>query len=421
MKFFFTVAWRNIWRNARRSLITASAMALSVGLCMAMVAITDGFYDVFYEVMITRKTGHIQVRHEDYPKTKSIYDTVKDSEHIMADIQKVPETIGLTGRLYSSALVEFNKNGFGAQISGIQPETEKSISTIFKQIEKGRYLSTEAKKEALVGISLWEDLEYEWDDKEKKLLLVTQAANGAPAYDEFEIVGVYKSGSTLLDRGVQVHLNDLQELLVMEEQVHEILVLSSSEEVIQGHSDSIEQMDSVKSSKNKEKGVVVTTWWESSPQTSEMMAFRDFGAFMFLGIIFFIAGFGILNTMLMSVFERTTELGVLKALGLRPSKMVLLIVVESILLSGIAALLGLIFGGVLDYLLITQGIDMSGGTGKPLEMMGTNMDPIMRGAVKLNFLFFVPVLSLFLISVLASLWPAIRAARLNPVEAIRSE
>ena len=421
MKFFFTVAWRNIWRNARRSLITASAMALSVGLCMAMVAITDGFYDVFYEVMVTRKIGHIQIRHQDYPKTKSLYDTVKGAEHIMADISKLPETVGLTGRLYSSALVEFNKNGAGAQISGIQPETEKSISTIFRQIEQGRYLSAEPKKEAIVGISLWEDLEYEWDDQEKKMLLLTQAADGSTAYDEFEIVGVYKSGSVLFDRGIQVHLQDLQKLLLMEEQVHEILVLSQKEEGIQAHSDAVEEMDSVKNAKNKEKGVVVTTWWEASPQTFEMMAFRDFGAFLFLGIIFFIAGFGILNTMLMSVFERTTELGVLKALGLRPSKMVLLIVVESVLLSGIAAILGLMLGGLLDYYLVTQGLDMSGGTGKPLEMMGTNLDPIMRGAVKLNLLFFVPVVSLFFISVLASLWPAIRAARLNPVEAIRSE
>ena len=421
MKFFFTVAWRNIWRNARRSLITASAMALSVGLCMAMVAITDGFYDVFFEVMVTRKIGHVQIRHEDYPRTKSLYDTVKKSDQIMVDIRALPETVGLTGRLYTSALVEFNRNGAGAQISGIEPETEKSISTIFRQIEQGRYLSSAAKKEALVGISLWEDLEYDWDDKEKKLLLLTQAADGSTAYDEFEIVGVYKSGATLLDRGVQVHLQDLQALLLMEEQVHEILVLSENEEVIQGHSDTIEGLDSVKNAQHKKKGLVVTTWWESSPQTSELMAFRDFGAFLFLGIIFFIAGFGILNTMLMSVFERTTELGVLKALGLRPAKMVLLILVDSILLSGIAAFLGLVLGGVLDYYLVTQGLDMSGGTGKPLEIMGTNMEPTMKGSVKLSFLFFVPVTSLFLISVLASLWPAIRAARLNPVEAIRSE
>lgn len=419
MNFYFTVAWRNIWRNARRSLITASAMALSVGLCMAMVAITDGFYEVFFEVLVTKKSGHVQVSHEDYSKSKALYDTVVNSDQIMADIEKLPGTVGVTGRLYSSALIDGGKNAAGAQISGIQPEAEKSVSTIYKQIKEGRYLSEDANKEVLIGMTLWNDLELELGDK---VLFFTQAADGSMAYDEFDAVGVYSSGSTLFDKGVQVHISDLQTLLAMEEQVHEILVLSDvSEEAIQEHSDNIEALATVKTTKNKGKGLAVTTWWEASPQVKEMMAFQDITAYIFLGIIFFIAGFGILNTMLMSVFERTTELGVLKALGLRPTNMVFLIVVESILLSGIAAFLGVIFGGLLDYYLVVYGLDMSGGTGKPLEMMGTNMEPIMRGAVNLNFMFFVPVLSLFFISVVASLWPAIRAARLNPVEAIRSE
>ena len=94
-------------------------------------------------------------------------------------------------------------------------------------------MTNDPKKEVLVGISLWEDFEKEWDDKEdKKLLIFTQAANGSLAYDEYSIVGVYSSGSYYFDRGIQMHLSELQVLLEMEGQVHEILVLSSSEEAI---------------------------------------------------------------------------------------------------------------------------------------------------------------------------------------------
>ena len=151
-----------------------------------------------------------------------------------------------------------------------------------------------------------------------------------------------------------------------------------------------------------------------------MMGMRDVATGLFLGIIFFIAGFGILNTMLMSVFERTRELGILKALGLRPNKMIFLILIESVFLSGIAAFLGCVFGGFLNWYLVTYGIDISGGTGEPLPIMGATFEPIVKGLFSLEASA-LPVIALFCISVLASLWPAYRASRLEPVHAIRQE
>ena len=418
MRFYCTIAWRNIWRNSRRSMITAIAMALSVSMCMAMVAITDGFYEVFFDVMVSKRLGHVQIRHEDYAKSKSLYDTVLNSDQIIADIQKDERSSGVTGRLYSSVLVDGGSNSSGAQIQGVYPDFEASISTIQEQITEGRFLSSEPQKEILLGVSLYEELGVPLNED---VLLFTQASDGSMAYDEFTVVGVYKSGSTMSDLGMQAHITDLQDLLLLPEQVHEILVLSDVEENIETHWQQIANLPSISEQESQGRKLIVTPWWVSSPQTQEMMAFRDFGAFMFLGIIFFTAGFGILNTMLMSVFERTRELGVLKALGLRPSKMIVLIVIESILLSAIASVIGLMIGGLFDYYLVNYGIDMSGGTGEPLAMMGMNLDPVMKGVVNFNLLFFVPMLSVFVISVLASLWPAIRASRLNPVEAIRSE
>jgi putative ABC transport system permease protein len=415
MKFYFTVAWRNIWRNARRSLITAFAMAISVSLCMALIVINDGFYTVFFDVMVTQQLGHVQVQNPEYIKTKSMYESLDDSSKLMEMIRKDENTKTLTGRLYGNGLVSAGEKSSGAQITGINPVDEKQVTSLFGQIEKGTYLSEAAKKEVIVGIDVFEDLSL---DIGGEIFILSQGIDGSPVYDIYTVVGMYKSGSVIKDKGMQMHVQDLQQLLLMEDQLHEIVVLTSSEEMIPKLSDSLKK--TLVPTEEKKAKVGVKTWWETSPQTSEMMGFRDVGSFIFLGIVFFIAGFGILNTMLMSVFERTRELGVIKALGLRPLKMVLLIVVESVFLSGIAAFMGLVLGAFFSYLLVEYGIDMSGGTGDPLKMLGASLDPQMKGVVKLDFLM-LPVIFLFVISVIASLWPAIRAARLNPIEAIRSE
>ena len=167
------------------------------------------------------------------------------------------------------------------------------------------------------------------------------------------------------------------------------------------------------------ESVGAKTWWETSPQTKEMMAFQDVSEVLFLGIIFFIAGFGVLNTMLMAVFERTREIGVMMALGLQRVKVIQVIVIESILLAALASLIGVVMGAAIDPYLSVQGVDLSGGTGEPLQMMGINFDPTMYVSMQLEA-YWTPI-GLFIIAMVSALWPAYRASKLNPVDAIRSE
>ena len=414
MKFYLTVAWRNIWRNARRSLITAFAMATSVSLCMALIVINDGFYSVFFDVMVTQQLGHVQVQNPEYVKTKSMYESIENSSKVIETIRTDKNVKTLTGRLYGNGLVSAGEKSGGAQIAGVNPADEKQVTSLSEQMDEGVYLSDEPNKEVIVGIDVYEDLDLSIGGE---LFVLSQGIDGSPVYDIYTVVGMYKSGSVIKDKSLQMHVDDLQQLLLMEDKLHEIIVLTSEEALIPQLQTSL--ISSLQSTDAEKSAIGVKTWWETSPQTKELMGFRDVGSFIFLGIVFFIAGFGILNTMLMSVFERTRELGVIKALGLRPLNMIFLIVVESIFLSGLAAVIGLALGAMFAYFLVTYGIDMSGGTGKPLKMLGTSLDPQMKGVINIDFLL-LPVIFLFLISVLASLWPAIRAARLNPIEAIRS-
>ena len=347
----------------------------------------------------------------------------------MNGIKENSNTFAATARLHGNVLVGGPEKSAGAMVTGVVPEDEIPITKADQQIIEGKYLSTEDSTGVIVGITLYEDLDIKLQDE---LFLFTQGSDGSMAYGLYNVVGVYKSGSTLKDRGILMNLPTLQEMLIMEDQVHEFILLGKDENNIETYkskiSKTIAQVPNIEvfveedQQPKDEKNVLVDirTWWEASPDIYNMMGMRDVATGLFLGIIFFIAGFGILNTMLMSVFERTRELGILKALGLRPNKMIFLILIESVFLSGIAAFLGCVFGGFLNWYLVTYGIDISGGTGEPLPIMGATFEPIVKGLFSLEASA-LPVIALFCISVLASLWPAYRASRLEPVHAIRQE
>lgn len=415
MKFYITVAWRNIIRNKRRSLITGLAMAISVSLCMAMIGINDGFYQAFYDVMVTHRLGHLQVRHPDFAKSQSLYDTLENTDELLQTLNGISEAQSTTGRLYGNGLVSGDGISNGAQVVGVYPQMERQFSSIAEQIVDGTYLTDNSagNNEAVIGTDLAKGLGIEVGDE---VFVFSQGSDGSMVYDLYQTIGIYKSGNMMTDRSMQLHIQDAQELFLLTNRLHEVLVLVEEETNIVATQQILQSQDFAKDPDT----VSIQTWWESSPQTLELMGFRDVGTTIFLSVVFFIAGFGILNTMVMSVFERTTELGLLKALGLRPYQIVWLVVLEVIILSTIAGVLGFSTGVGMDLYLMHYGIDISNGSTEPISIMGAYLEPRVFAVIKEDF-FFTPVVSLFCISVLASIWPAVRASRLNPVTALRSE
>ena len=354
--------------------------------------------------------GHIQIQNVDYAKSKALHDTIQDGDALIERVMSLDGTSGVSAKLYGNVLVSGEEDSAGAQVIGILPSAEENARGASQQIVEGSYLSDEPMKSVIAGITLYEDLELKIGSE---IFVYTQASDGSMAYDLYNLVGVYKSGSTMIDRGIQLHVSDLQNLLVLPSQYHEILVTDEEVEHIEALQTDIQNTVDADS-------VGVKTWWETSPQTKEMMAFQEVSEVLFLGIIFFIAGFGVLNTMLMAVFERTREIGVMMALGLQRLKIVQVIVIESALLATVASIIGVLMGWMINYYLSVQGVDLSGGTGEPLQMMGLNFDPTMYVAMQTES-YWVPVMGLFVIAMGSSLWPAYRASNLNPVDAIRSE
>ncbi len=410
MTLLMRLAWRNIWRQKRRTFITTAAMAAGLAFCLATVCLVDGMYIQMFDDVVTRTVGHAQIHHPDYPKKRAVWATIPDAEGLLAELEALPEVHGATARVYGHALLGTEQLVVGSMLLGIDPAREAALTELDRWVEQGRYLDPDTRGELLLGYELAEKLKVE---PGAELMAVTQAADGSTGNELYTVVGIVNTGDVMKDRsGAWMLTVDLQELLVLPDQVHEITLLS-------GGRDAVPAMLDAAAPSAASRDLLQRSWAELNPQMAQMLELADATMYIMLFIVFGVAALGILNTMLMSVFERTKELGVIKALGLRPLQLVRLVFWESAWLAGVAVLIGLPLGLLMDAGLVLYGLDLSGSM-DGMSMMGARWDPVMVGAFRLEPVI-VGVVGLFIVSLLASVWPAFRAARLKPVEAMRED
>lgn len=402
------IAWRNLWRHKRRTLITASGMAIAMGLVISMSAVQDGMFDMMADVMIRQQLGHAQVNHPEWPGKQSMYDTVPDS--LVGAIQGLPEVTGASGRMFSFGLAASETKAGGARYVGIVPADDLAITDLSQNLVRGEFLSNEPSGQVVIGEAMAKELSIEPGEE---LVFLGQAADGSMANELLTIVGTYSTGVDQMDKtGAYLHVGDLQRILALEGQVHQILVVGE-------HMDrSAEIAAAVSSVVQAAENPQVRAWEEADPAMAQMMGMRDASLFIMLFIIFSVAGLAVLNTNLMTVFERTRELGVLRAIGMSRSKMMALVILESILLTAVATVFGLSLGGFLDWLLVEYGFPYETADGKGFSWQGITFPTRFYGTVR-PFPFVVTTAFVFFVAIAAAIWPAIRAALLRPVQAMR--
>ena len=412
MKFLWSVAWRNLWRHKRRSLITAFAMAIGVAMCMSMIAWSDGMYDEMFKIMVEQQLGHVQVHHPDYPTRGLVFDALPGRAALLDEIDGLAGTVAASPRIDGFALLGGAKKSAGGQVVGIDPARHRQVSNVHERIQEGEFLSDDAAREIIIGHKLAEEIQVGLGDE---VVAVTQATDGSVGNDLYIVVGTFKTGDVGMDQsGGYIHIDDAEELLALYDQAHGITVLTGNAEEVEAYSAALSAAVAV------EEKIQVQPWWEASPATAQMMGMRDFTAYFLLGIVFAVAAFGIVNTMMMSVYERTREMGVLRALGLSKGKLVWLVVFESFFLAGLAATIGLVLGGLADWYLVAHGLDFTSSMPDGFSWEGVMLDPVMKGAVHAEGIV-LTVAAVFIVSILSSLWPAWRATRLQPVTAIRED
>ncbi len=401
----FSLAWRNIWRNKRRSLIIISA--ISVGLLCGLFAsaIMFGMGESLVSSTIDRDLGHIQIHSLQFEDEKLLTDTIPDPQKIVNEIKGQKNIKGITSRIVIEGMGSSATTSNGIKIVGINPEQEKSVTNIYKQIVEGDYFESARRNQIIVGKKLAENLGIK---ERSKIVLSFQGFDGSITYGAFRVTGIYQTESTAFDRmNVFVRESDILSLLSSQPISHEIAIRMNSEQ-------SADTLYSVL--KSEFPSLSVKSWKDLAPELKLMDEMIDTQLNIFLGIILFALLFGITNTMLMSVMERVREFGVLMAIGMKRRRVFSMIMIETISLSLVGAVIGMLCASILIAYFGSTGIDLSTFS---QGFTAWNLSPVLQPRLPGTFYVSITIM-IIVIAILSAVYPAIKAIKLKPATAIRT-
>ena len=399
-----TIAWRNLWRNHRRSLIMLAAIAIGLWGMIWMTALMRGMVDQMIDSSISTLSGHIQIHAEgflDDPSIERSMPPARDNPALLALLDS-PRVTRWSERIRVPAVIRSERDVFGVTLVGINPQQENGLSFIADSVTEGEYLADAHDGHVLIGRKLLERLETK---SGRRIVLMSQDPDNNIAERGFRIGGIFDTDLQATETGyVFTGIETARTLLKMGNGVSEISLLGPD----------YRNLDALAADVRVAAGEVDTkTWLELDTYMASMLDVMDGVIFVWFGIIFLALSFGLVNTLLMAVFERTREIGLLQALGMPPGNILIMVLVESVIM----LLIGLLAGNLLSWLTILpiqDGIDIS-AVAAGLEWAG--MSSTLLPAVKSSDVLLANAIVLVL-GIAASLFPAWRASRKVPVEAI---
>lgn len=405
----FKIAFRNIFRQRRRSVFTILTMMGGYILFSLALSISEGTYANIIEKFTKSYTGHFQIHKKGYLDRPSVYNSLNDYAALNSELSKVKGIEAWAPRVYFGALASKENKTAMARVIGISPSEEANTTSISNKIKEGHYLkdSDSLSNEVLIGGGIAETLKINLNDD---LVLIGQGADGSISNDVFKVVGILKGDSYSPDKSyLYMDIKMAQSYLALEGGFHEVaLVLKNPNDAEEMTSYLDKQLR-----ENEEKNYEVLPWQVIEKQFYDTMIFEKKGMRICLIVIVIIVAIGVLNTVLMTILERTTEYGVLRALGTRPSMIFWMIVLETAGLALIAILFGFIISLLLNYGVSIHGIDYP----SPIDIGGFTITT-MYGLIYPGA-FVDPAIVTFVTALVVSVFPAVRAMRIAPIDAMR--
>ncbi len=405
------IAWRNLGRSRKRTFLALGAIAVGQLAFLATAALLHGYAEQYFDSATGPLVGHIQVHAPEWRDDRSIDLTIRDIHRTTDEIRKDPNVAQVSPRIFAPVLAALTEDGFMGMVVGIDPALESHESGLLgDEGLSGRI----GDRRILVGRVFAQ----KYDMKPgMKLAVIGQDVDGSIANDLFTIADIISSPVAVVSNiGIVMSLHDAQELLLMPDQAHEIVI----------HVDDMDLLDETVlrlSSIPLLAGMEVLPWQKIVPHIVSMIKFMDIYLFIILFIVFLAAAAGIANTMFMSTFERTHEFGMLLALGCGPGRLSRMIAMEAVVLGLLGAAIGTVLG--LGFFLLTSE------TGINYAALGGNENSVEMAYKGLQISFFVfpklyvrdvvfAVCAVLLTSFISVIWPMLHIARLAPMEAMRS-
>ncbi|WP_300675456.1 FtsX-like permease family protein [Desulfoluna sp.] len=401
------LAWRNIWRNPRRTLVILTAVVIGIWSIILLSALTRGLEQEMLTNGIKTLTGHLQIQHPEYLDDPSVDHLIEAATlHLDALVTALPPGSHWTGRIRVGAVAANARHSGGITLVGIDPVREPVVSFLGGAITEGRPLAETDTHSVVVGRALLNKYETRLGHK---LILMSQDVHGKIASKAFRISGIFDADMESTEKTyLFVPLAAAQQMLGGNGKLSEISIL------LPRIGDEALVADSLKTTIN-DASLSITTWHERLPMLAAYLKLSGSFIYIWYGVVFIAMGFGIVNTTLMAVFERIREFGLIRALGMRPRGIVLGVILESIFLLLLGLAVGNLLGIATVSLVAIHGIDLSAlsagtemwGMPRIITPLLTPTDILTANAV------------ILILGVAVSLYPATKAARITPVDALR--
>jgi ABC-type lipoprotein release transport system permease subunit len=409
MNIFLKMAWRNIWRNKTRTFLTACVVFIAVVLSILMTSEQYGLYDKMIDNVI-EITGHLQVQNKEYWGNKSINNAVPTDSALIGKIRKLPEVTGVTSHLESFALASYREMTKGVMVVGVVPSDEDEFSKLRKKLSQSsdsvRNYLTDADEGVLLGEKLANYLKVGINDT---LVLISQGYHGISAAGLFPIRGFIKLPSIEMESSiVYMSLPAAQKFYGAAGWGTSILVKAENRDQIKQLQ---HQVESLLSSDN-----CVKTWEELQPEIVQMIDSDISSGYIMKGIFYMIIGFIIFSTLVMMMYERRREFGIMLAMGLQKFRLSVIVFFEILMISVMGTFAGLGIGYLITWLLNQHPIPLTGEMAKMMEEYG--FEPVIFFSKGIDIFYWQPVV-VFGITLFLYIFPLITIRRLKIVKSIR--
>lgn len=401
-----TLAWRNIWRNKRRTIITSSSIAFALLFALLMRGFQIGSYGRMIDNLVQAYTGYIQVHAKGYWDDRTLDNSFIQDSVIMQKIAAIADVTALIPRLESFALASEGQKTKGVAVCGIEPLPETSLTKLSQKIVSGRYLNS-MDRGVLIAEGLANYLKLQVNDT---FVMIGQGYHGVNAAGKFVIHGIVHFPSPELNNQmVYLTLNNAREFFSADNRLTSLALNLEDGEKIQS---TVKQLKTLLNSEYYE----VMSWKTMLLDLVQYIKLDQGSSYIMLGILYFVVAFGILGTLMMMISERTREFGMMVAVGMKRIKIAIVVMIEMLYIATIGTFSGIILSLPVQLYFFHHPIRITGEAAKMAESF--EMEPVMPVAFQSGYFIGQSLIILFILAAVL-IYPISRILRLNLIQALR--